>query len=238
MREKALFDAIKQHFKLVELFFYYPFARRVRSDAHQPDDAYVSQGGQFFLTQQLDDCFVVEPELGVFIRDANLQQAVDTAIVLLALLVDLLQQLEAVYAVYQRNERRDVFHLVALQVAYHVPLDVFRQLLVFFDQFLHDVFAEDALAGVVGFLDVAGGLCLGYGYERNTQGVRLLSNGGYILCDCHSLLGICGLAWRRRAAANAAILGLFRRKTYQFIWLNLHKTTKLCPSAKRLPCES
>ena len=91
-----------------------------------------------------------------FLRHMELQQAVNRAIVFEGLFFDLIQQVEAVHRMNEVCERSDVFHFVALQMPDEVPADVFGQGLVFWQEFLHAVFAEVALPLMVEFEN---GLC-------------------------------------------------------------------------------
>ena len=52
------------------------------------------------------------------------EQDVDDAVVLRRLLVDLAKQLGRIDRLHHRDIGRDIFHLVCLQVADEVPLDV------------------------------------------------------------------------------------------------------------------
>ena len=70
-------------------------------------------------------------------------------------------------SVTKGNERDDVFDFVGLQVADEVPLDVLRQCLMLVAHLKGMVFAENALSGVVGFLQVADRLGLADGYQSH-----------------------------------------------------------------------
>ena len=69
---------------------------------------------------------------------------------------------------YRVDERGDIFHLVDLQWADKMPLDVTGQDFLFSCQFLGPAFTEYTLSGVVGFLQCLGGMELGDRLRRET----------------------------------------------------------------------
>ena len=102
----------------------------------------------------------------------NFEQDVDDAVVFDRLLVDRFDEPLAVRRLNQRNERSDEFYLVGLQVAYHVPLDIFGQGLVLGSQFLRTALAENALSCGISLFDPGRGVRFGYCYQRDAFGHR------------------------------------------------------------------
>ena len=95
--------------------------------------------------------------LALFARDTNLQQYVDHPIVATSLPVDEPKQAGRLGRVDHRDERGDELHLVRLQAADQMPLDVAGQLGLLGRQLLRTVFPENALAGLVGPMIADGG---------------------------------------------------------------------------------
>src|SRR5688572_22181402 len=83
----------------------------------------------------------------------NLNQTGNYSFTSRALPVDLLQKLKAVNRVDKVYERSDVLYLVCLQMADHMPLDIFWQRFVFRSKFLCPVLPKCPLAA---------GICLHY----------------------------------------------------------------------------
>ena len=90
-----------------------------------------------------------------------------------AVLLQRLDQPRAVDRLDQRDERRDVLHLVGLKMTYHVPLDILGQHFVFCPQLLRAALAEEALPGVVGLPDGFDRVGLRDGDEPYPFGQRL-----------------------------------------------------------------
>ena len=112
----------------------------------------------------------------------HLQQAVDDAASLARLLVDGGQQLGRVDAVNKVDVGRNVFDLVGLQVPDHVPADVLRQLGLLVGHLLHFVLAKVTQAGLVGFADIVGRVCLRHGYQLHAGrqlGFQFVDGFGY-----------------------------------------------------------
>ena len=65
-----------------------------------------------------------ESELGLFLGNMQLEQAVDDTVVLLGLLIDLDQELVCINGMYQMNVTGDILDLVGLQMANEVPLNI------------------------------------------------------------------------------------------------------------------
>ena len=101
-----------------------------------------------------------------------LQQNLDRAAAFGGLALDGFGQTRAVHRMDQRDERRDIFDLVGLQVADHMPLDILGQRLVFFAQLLRTALAEDAVSRVVGFAYRLHGVGLRHGDQRDVFGQR------------------------------------------------------------------
>ena len=99
-------------------------------------------------------CFVqVEAKLRYLRGDVELEEAVDGAVDLEGLFVDLSQEAEAVDAVDHIDEGCNVLHLVALQVADEMPFDVGREDRLFGGDLLHLVLPEYPEAHVIEFQD-------------------------------------------------------------------------------------
>ena len=88
----------------------------------------------------------------------------------------------------QRHERGDILHLVGLQVADHVPLDILGQHVVFFTQLLRTALAENAVPGIVGLADRPGGVGLRHGDQRDILG-QGAAHEGQLVCYRHNLFG-------------------------------------------------
>ena len=98
------------------------------------------------------------------------EQDVDDAVVLRRLLVDLAEQLERIDRLHHRDIGRDIFHLVRLQVADEVPLDVLWQRLHLLAQLLLMALAKDPLSRLVGRQDVLVGMILADGHQLHPLG--------------------------------------------------------------------
>ena len=98
------------------------------------------------------------------------EQDVDDAVVLGRLLVDLAKQLGRIDRLHHRDIGRDIFHLVCLQVADEVPLDVLRQGLHLLSQLLLVALAEDALSRLVGRQNILVGMILADGHQLHPLG--------------------------------------------------------------------
>ena len=94
-----------------------------------------------------------------------LQQAVYRAAALGCLLVYGLGQTLAVERLDHGDEGGNVFYLVCLQMADHVPLDIFRQQGIFLLEFLRAVLPEETLSRIVGLAHHVGGVELRYGNQ-------------------------------------------------------------------------
>ena len=110
--------------------------------------------------------------LGGFGCHVEFEQAGDDAAATLALAVDFAQEFDAVHRVDERNKWGDVFHLVALEVAYEVPLNVGEvgQLFALLHEFLHAALAKHALPSGVCFADGSRWMVFGNGHQRDALG--------------------------------------------------------------------
>ncbi len=127
-------------------------------------------------------------ELAFFLGNVNLQQTFDHPIVFFRLFVNFLQDFQTIHRVNQRHKGRDVFHLIGLQMADHVPRNVLGKLFVFFGHFLRLVLAKQLTACFIGFLQHSYGLGFGYGYKvgHRPDFLGYLGNG---ILNCHGILG-------------------------------------------------
>ena len=114
--------------------------------------------------------------LGGFGCHVEFEQAGDDAAATLALAVDFAQEFDAVHRVDERNEGRDVFHLVALEVADEVPRNVGEvgQFFALLHEFLHTALAKQALPSGVCFADGRRGMILGDGHQGDAFGEGFL----------------------------------------------------------------
>ena len=81
----------------------------------------------------------------------NLQQGINDSAYLLCLVIEYLQNFEAVYSMYQMNEGCKVFDLIGLDVPNHVPFYVGGETFGLAFQILNAVFAKSPLSGRIGF---------------------------------------------------------------------------------------
>ena len=114
--------------------------------------------------------------LGGFGCHVEFEQARNDAAAAGSLSVNLAQEFNAIYGVDERNEGRDVFHLVALEVADEVPRNVGEvgQFFALLHEFLHTAFAKCALPCCVGFTDGRRGMILGDGHQGDAFGEGFL----------------------------------------------------------------
>ena len=90
-----------------------------------------------------------QPVLCVLLGNVKLEQHFYDTVVSLSLSVDFLQKLQRVHCLYHGNVRRDVLHLVCLQMSDEVPLYVLRQALCLNGKFLFAALSEHPLTCVV-----------------------------------------------------------------------------------------
>ena len=108
--------------------------------------------------------------LRLLLGDMQFQQHVDNAIVLGGLLVDLLQELEAIHRIDHADVGRNVFHLISLQMTDEMPLNVVGQLGHLLAKLLLMALAKNALANGIGRLKILLGVILADGHKADTFG--------------------------------------------------------------------
>ena len=141
----------------------------VGGDPHHAAHADVRHLRKGRRTDVLHQFAHVPARLGLLRGDVYLQKNPDRTPALGRLALDGLGQPGAVNRLDQRHERGDVFDLVGLQVADHMPLDVLGQGFVFFAQLLRTALAEDAVAGIVSLADHLRGVGLRDGDQRDLR---------------------------------------------------------------------
>ena len=153
INEESCFHSVENLFGKTEFTSYLLRIVGKRSHHHESTNAYILIVSPLTFFQHLYKRFFRESPFRLFLGDVELQQTVDGASHLLALLIDFFQQFRSIYSVNERNERGDVFHFVCLQMSCHVPLNVLRENRLLFHKLLHMVFAKDALSRIVCFLN-------------------------------------------------------------------------------------
>ena len=105
--------------------------------------------------------------LGIFLGDMQFQQHLHHAVVLGSLLVNLLQELQAIHRLNHGDIRSNVLHLVGLQMTDEMPLDILRQGSHLLGEFLLMALAKDALPLGISRLNKLVGMKLADGYKAN-----------------------------------------------------------------------
>ena len=99
-------------------------------------------------------------ELALFSGYIDLDQNRNDSVMLGSFLLDRSCQLLCIDGMNHIDVTGDIFHLVSLQVADHVPADVFRKVFRFAAELLNVIFSEIPLSGVIERHDVGLRLCL------------------------------------------------------------------------------
>ena len=108
-----------------------------------------------------------ETRLGIFLGNMQFQQHLHHAVVLGSLLINLLQELQAIHRLNHGDIRSNILHLVSLQMTDEMPLDIFRQGSHLLGKFLLMALAKDALPLGVRRLNKLVGMKLADGYKAN-----------------------------------------------------------------------
>ena len=111
-----------------------------------------------------------ETELGLLLGYVQLQQACNVSVKAGGLAVYLCKFVIIVNSLYDRYVRRHEFYLVALYVAYEMPLYVCGKNLALGSHLLNLVLAEYALTGIIGLLEHLDRMGLGYCYKLYSCG--------------------------------------------------------------------
>ena len=115
----------------------------------------------------------IKSVLGFFLRNMELQEAIQDATLFAGLLVNFLQKPQTVHRMYHPYERRHLLHFIGLQMPDEVPFDVGREQRFFFKQLLYPVLSENALPLIVQFLDPSHWLGFGNSDEGDVAGGEL-----------------------------------------------------------------
>ena len=106
------------------------------------------------LFDQRQDAIVIETELALLSCRVDLDQDVHNPPGLYSFFADGSGQVCAVHAVDHNGLVHEVLDFVCLQVADHMPLNIFRQLRELVIDLLHTVFAERTLSGIVSLSEI------------------------------------------------------------------------------------
>ena len=110
-----------------------------------------------------------EARLGFFLCNMQFQKNLYHTVVLGSLLVDFLQEFQAIHRFYHRDIRSDILHLIGLKMTDEMPLDILRQGLYLPGKFLFMAFTKDTLPLCVCSFDIFVGMKLTDGYEIDSR---------------------------------------------------------------------